>query len=134
MGPSAVTTNIKSPQYKLQSSGHGQQGKTVQELTPEELAEVERVAQRNANDPEARGQGSQLNAQQDLNAINLNKKPAAGKNAEAVLSEIGAPDSNARRRYSRIYGQLINAEKNAGPLRKEDRAFLQRMTLGVFKL
>ena len=137
MGPSAVTTNIKSPQYKLQSAGHGQQGKTVQELTPEELAEVERVAQRVANDPEARGQGSQLNAQQDLNAINLSKKspqPSGPKQSpKNLLDPIGKPGSNARRRYSRIYGQLVNAEKNAGPLTKQDRDFLQRMNSGGFE-
>ena len=134
--PSAVTTNIKSSGYKLQSAGHGQQGKTLQELTPEQLAEVERVA-KNTADTAAPGEAAKQQSQQDLNAINLSKKspqPSGPKqSSKNLLDPIGTPDSNARRRYSRIYGQLINAEKNAGPLRKEDRAFLQRMTSGGFQ-
>ena len=47
-----------------------------------------------------------------------------------TLDVIGKPGSNTRKDYSRIYGELINAEKNAGPLNAEDRAFLQRMNSG----
>jgi hypothetical protein len=53
-------------------------------------------------------------------------KPAATKTLDAV----GKPGSNTRARYSEIYGELINAEKNAGPLNADDRAFLQRMNSG----
>ena len=95
--------------------------------TPERAATLSEAEKKTAS-AEVKAKFARLDAARRPGA-----KPAAGKNAEAVLSEIGTPDSNARRRYSRIYGQLINAEKNAGPLRKEDRAFLQRMTSGGFQ-
>lgn len=43
---------------------------------------------------------------------------------------LGDKNSNRRKDFVRIYGELVNAEKNAGALTAADRAYLQRINSG----
>ena len=43
---------------------------------------------------------------------------------------LGDKNSNRRKDFIRIYGELVNAEKNAGALKAADRAYLQRINSG----
>tara|TARA_B100000214_G_scaffold209436_1_gene152014 strand:- start:200 stop:8137 length:7938 start_codon:yes stop_codon:yes gene_type:complete len=106
----------------------------VQELLQAEL-ETARLAEqyspealRSLSTTEKQTVSNEVRAARDrvIAARKAGVKPAATKTLDAV----GKPGSNTRARYSQIYGELINAEKNAGPLNAEDRAFLQRMNSG----
>lgn len=46
------------------------------------------------------------------------------------LDVLGEKNANARADYVRIYGELTNAEQNAGPINAADRAYLKRINEG----
>jgi GH24 family phage-related lysozyme (muramidase) len=135
MSPSATLANINSPQYKLQSSGHGFQGKTLQELTPAEIAQVEQSAQNTVNTASPT-EGAYVLAQQDLNAINLNKKEKQPQQPQAQTRDIDEGDFLTQEQQDELAqeeGQVSPQDTLAGELAGAGIPFEEQQTFGVLE-
>ena len=85
---SAVTENVNSPDYQIQSSALSDavQGEVVGEMTDEQLADVAKELKKRLDSKEAAGQGAERFALMDLNAVTLASR--RDKVPEAISEEM----------------------------------------------
>jgi len=95
----SVLNDINSPNYILQSAGHGTQNKNIKDLSDVELDELEAALKAAFKESpslkNADGEASNRDHQSDLFAIQLEKARRTGKNPEAPETPKDIPEGEA---------------------------------------